>query len=840
MRLGRIRLKFFSGIVLMLMFMLSGMAVYAEGGGTWTVKASMYDTSAGHQVAVVNGKIYVIGGNNERDYHDSVLVYDPSANIWGSRVIMANERVYHQVAIVNGKIYAIGGYNALYNTYLNSMEEYDPATNRWSTKASMADKRSSYQVAVVNGKIYAIGGHNGVGNLNSVEEYDPTANRWTTKASMSVKRTNFQVAIVNEKIYVIGGYDATNYVNTNSVEEYDPTTNTWTTKAPMADKRIYHQVAVVNGKIYAIGGNNNETGSLNSVEEYNPAVNIWTTKASMVDKRHSHQMVVVNEKIYAIGGYNGASVLNSLEEYDPATNTWIAKAVMIDKRVSHQVAEVDGKIYAIGGYDGTNYLNSVEEYTPVKTATAPDNLTATAGNVEVNLSWTPITGTTVYNVKKATTAGGPYTTIAPNITASTYTDTAVINGTTYYYVVTAIKEGVESVPSDEASATPRLPLAGTPTNLAASPGNSRIALTWQTVPEATSYNVKRAETSDGPYITIASRIAAASYADTAVANGTTYYYVVSAINASGESANSNEAYATPQLTLPGTPANLMASPGNLRIDLAWQGVSGVTSYNVKRSETSGCPYTTIATNVTTTSYTDTTVANNVTYYYIVTVVTEGVESPPSNEASATPTDHGVTLSLQSVDRAEIGDIITVDVVINNAVNICAEDFRFDFDTNLLEFMGSTATDGMKLYRETYVTGTANTYRDVLSCLGRDNAANGSKVLLHLKFKAKQAGQARIDILKGRIADNATLETDISAEDCGEKVIIVGGSRDVNRSGEFTLLDLGIDAWYYGSAESETDTENYDADLDSNGLIDDVDLAQVVAAMLANENYGANV
>jgi hypothetical protein len=85
-----------------------------------------------------------------------------------------------------------------------------------------------------------------------------------------------------------------------------------------------------------------------------------------------------------------------------------------------------------------------------------------------------------------------------------------------------------------------------PALLLASPGNQIVPLRWQASFGAASYTIKRATTKGGPYSTIASGITACSYFDTAVTNGTTYYYVVSAVNSAGESPNSSEATATPR------------------------------------------------------------------------------------------------------------------------------------------------------------------------------------------------------------------------------------------------------------------------------------------------------
>ena len=86
----------------------------------------------------------------------------------------------------------------------------------------------------------------------------------------------------------------------------------------------------------------------------------------------------------------------------------------------------------------------------------------------------------------------------------------------------------------------------TPGGLTASPGNHQVSLTWSNASGATSYNVKRAAVSGGPYSIIASGVAGSNYTDSAVTNGGTYYYVVSANTAGAESGNSFEVSATPQ------------------------------------------------------------------------------------------------------------------------------------------------------------------------------------------------------------------------------------------------------------------------------------------------------
>jgi hypothetical protein len=88
---------------------------------------------------------------------------------------------------------------------------------------------------------------------------------------------------------------------------------------------------------------------------------------------------------------------------------------------------------------------------------------------------------------------------------------------------------------------------------------------------------------------------------------------------------------------PAAPTGLVATAGDSSVALSWNGSATATSYKVKRSTTSGGPYTVVASNVTTTSYADTTVSNSTTYYYVVSAVNANGESGNSSQVSATPT-----------------------------------------------------------------------------------------------------------------------------------------------------------------------------------------------------------
>jgi Concanavalin A-like lectin/glucanases superfamily/Domain of unknown function (DUF2341) len=178
-----------------------------------------------------------------------------------------------------------------------------------------------------------------------------------------------------------------------------------------------------------------------------------------------------------------------------------------------------------------------------------------------------------------------------------------------------------------------------PTGLSATSGNSQVSLSWNSSSGATSYNVLRSTTSGGPYTSIATGITNTNYLDGSLLNGTTYYYVVQAVNAAGTSPNSNQASATP-CAPPSPPTGLVATSGIGQVTLGWTASSGAISYSVGRSTVSGGPYSTIATGVSTTGYTDTSVTSGITYYYVVIAINPCGQSGNSNQASATPTGGG--------------------------------------------------------------------------------------------------------------------------------------------------------------------------------------------------------
>ncbi len=217
------------------------------------------------------------------------------------------------------------------------------------------------------------------------------------------------------------------------------------------------------------------------------------------------------------------------------------------------------------GYDGdprpaTDPDTGADQFVPA----APVTLTATASNAQVLLSWTVSAGADAYNLKRSTTNGGPYFTLT-NLLGAQFNDTGLKNGTTYYYVVSAtVAAGGESANSPQASATPVAPPPA-PRGLNAGVFGNQVSLNWNAAASASSYNVKRSTTNGGPYPVVASTVPT-NYTDGIMVNGAAYYYVVSALNAGGESTNSSQTVVIPQ-----PPQLSLASAGSNEVSLSWPG-----------------------------------------------------------------------------------------------------------------------------------------------------------------------------------------------------------------------------------------------------------------------------
>lgn len=310
---------------------------------------------------------------------------------WVAKQPMPTARSGLGVAVVNGKIYAIGGDGGS-----NVTEEYNPVTNTWTTKKPMPTGRSRFGIAVYQNKIYVIGGATANGFTAANEVYDPLTDTWATKTPIPKGgRAELAASVVNGKIYLVGGYFFGLYlVSSNILEVYDPETDTWTTKAPMPTAVYSCTSAVVDNKIYVIENSfNGRVGSLNQI--YDTETDSWSYGRSIPTgvvgaATAATTAVFAPKRIYVLGGEVSANSSNQV--YDPENDTWSTGTQMTSSRNYLGVAVVEDILYVIGGYNGNNVsLNVNEQYTPFAYGTLPPRLSVVSPeNRAYNVSSIPV------------------------------------------------------------------------------------------------------------------------------------------------------------------------------------------------------------------------------------------------------------------------------------------------------------------------------------------------------------------------------------------------------------------------------------------------------------------
>ena len=279
---------FSAGLIVSLLF--ASMSGGQTGGGEWKVLPDMPTARQELATAVLNGKIYTIGGfDGAVRATRTVEVFNPATNTWATAADNPVANQHNAAAVAAGKLYSFGGIS-------KSTAVYDPINNSWSLVApTFYGHPGTAAVGVIDDKIYVAGG-SAAGT--ALEVYDPVANTWTPRASMKVWRNHCTGGVINGKFYVAAGRGST--AAPTALEVYDPQTNSWTTLASMPTPRSGVAAGVVNGELYVFGG---EVGGLHpEVEVYNPVTNSWRRVQDMPTPRHGIWASVIGNRIYLPGG----------------------------------------------------------------------------------------------------------------------------------------------------------------------------------------------------------------------------------------------------------------------------------------------------------------------------------------------------------------------------------------------------------------------------------------------------------------------------------------------------------------------------------------------------------
>jgi fibronectin type 3 domain-containing protein len=282
-----------------------------------------------------------------------------------------------------------------------------------------------------------------------------------------------------------------------------------------------------------------------------------------------------------------------------ATGYKVYKGLLADA-VNEYVATTASTAYTVTGlpantlyYFAVSAVNEEEESPQSATVSAttapsipstPEGMSAlmtTNGNVTV--TWDAVPSASSYKLFRSLNASGGFNEKAADLVETTYTDTNLLEGTTYYYKISAVNIAGESSQSDAVSITYAAPAA--PASVNASLSGATVSVSWSAVPNASSYKVYRSEGYANYYTEIGTP-ELPSFTDNPPAAGN-WSYKVSAVNHLGTSAQSSSSDPV-TLTAP-TPGGVSATASvlNKSITVSWTAVSIASSYNIYRSTNSG-------------------------------------------------------------------------------------------------------------------------------------------------------------------------------------------------------------------------------------------------------------
>lgn len=277
----------------------------------------------GSASAVVDGKLYVLGGFNGDHWTDDALSFDPATGHWTKLAPMPVSTLGISAAVLGREIIVPDATLASNHTFL-----YDPRSNVWRPGPPLAIGRLSTKLLAASDGAVAMSGtdQNGHG-IATIETL--IGGRWKETGSMPFVRDGLAAAAWNGKIYVAGGYDS----SPGSVEavfrdlnEYDSASRRWRPLAPMPTPRFSCTAAAFDGRIYVVGGQGEARApwsAVNAVEAYDPETNAWSAIPPLPKARHHPVVAALGGRLYVVGGSpQGQGGTVAVQVYDPGARSW--------------------------------------------------------------------------------------------------------------------------------------------------------------------------------------------------------------------------------------------------------------------------------------------------------------------------------------------------------------------------------------------------------------------------------------------------------------------------------------------------------------------------------------
>ncbi len=228
---------------------------FDPASGRWQKLAALPHAFHHFALNALGERIVLTGGYVGFDFRNdnpSTWAYDPAGNVWTRLADMPGPRAAHAAAVLDNKLYVVGGVG----DRGRELWVYDPKRDAWDTSwAPLPTRREHLAAVALDGKLYVIGGRwEGEGNLAHIEIFDPEADRWRRGADLPTPRSGLTAAALAGRIHVTGGEAFAPGRTFPEHEVYDPQTDRWASAAPLPTARHGLASAAVAGRWYVIGG----------------------------------------------------------------------------------------------------------------------------------------------------------------------------------------------------------------------------------------------------------------------------------------------------------------------------------------------------------------------------------------------------------------------------------------------------------------------------------------------------------------------------------------------------------------------------------------------------------
>jgi serine/threonine protein kinase/N-acetylneuraminic acid mutarotase len=319
---------------------------------TWAGLPDMSTARHGMAVDTVEKSVYAVGGStgvgDNQTTASAETLQLPARKVpasqWRSLPDAPTARLMMAWAVLNDKIWIMGGLRN--GAALQTVESYDPHTGAWETGPPLPLPLHHAAAATYRGEVVVLGGASGNLADGSNKVFALRGGNWVELPSLTHARAAPAAAVVADKLVVVGGQNAKQLVP--QTEVFDG--NSWKDAADMPTPRE-HLAAVSDGTyVYAIGGRFLSADKNSAAfERFDPQSGTWTKLVGMPTPRGSYGATFIDGRIVVVGGEEPTRVLGVAEMYDVADGTWTTLPPMPTPRHAEVVATVGNTVYCIGG-----------------------------------------------------------------------------------------------------------------------------------------------------------------------------------------------------------------------------------------------------------------------------------------------------------------------------------------------------------------------------------------------------------------------------------------------------------------------------------------------------------